>query len=55
MAKDVNLAKVKHFVTQAAAILAESLCQASVAKRDKGKQLFPYVFASLPPRAAFCF
>lgn len=55
MAKEVNLAKVKHFIMQAAAALVESLCQAFVADRDKAKQLFPYIFAFLPPKAAFFF
>ena len=39
MAKKVNLAKVKHFIAQAAAALA-SPCQAFVAERGKGETTF---------------
>ena len=39
MAKKVNLAKVKHFIAQAATAFAGSPCQASVKKETRGSNL----------------
>ena len=46
MAKKVNLAKVKHFIAQAAAAFAGSPCQASVKKETWGSNLSLHVSVS---------
>ena len=46
MAKKVNLAKVKHFIAQAAAAFAGSPCQSSVKKETWGSNLSLHVSVS---------
>lgn len=54
LAKGVNLAKVKHFVTQAAATLVATV-SGLCSKRNEAKQLFPYILSLLSPKATFYF